>query len=99
MNTKAKRGRLNPSLDEIAAIEEERRQARTLDGRASAEGLKKAELFRIHSPADSAKYHEIINNKDQYTVLDSDHTWDKDKGSTIGLTIFLFYVDRFAEKK
>ena len=99
MNKKSRTGRLTPSLDEIAAIEEERRVARILEGRASAEGAKRAELFRIHNPVDSERYHEIINNTDQYTVLDSDHTWDKDKGSTIGLTIFLFYVDRFAEKK
>jgi hypothetical protein len=99
MRTKTKRGRTHPTLDEIAAVEEEGRQARTLDGRTSAEGVKRAELFRIQDPEDSARYHEIINNQDQYTVLDSDHTWDKDKGSTIGLTIFLFYVDRFAEKK
>jgi len=97
--TKAKRGRKNPTIEEMAAIEQETEDARTLDSRVVSDGVKKAELFHLQYPADAARYHEIINNRDQYVILESDFTWDKEKGSTVGVTIFLFYVDRFAETK
>ena len=93
--TKAKRGRKNPTIEEMAAIEQETSDARTLSSKVTSDGVKKAELF--HLPLEQERYHAIINDRDRYVILESDFTWDKEKGSTVGVTIFLFYVDRFAE--
>lgn len=94
--------RKNPTREEIDAIEQdpEPDQELTLGNRfGSLDGLKRAEIFHLHHPEDHERYHEIINDKDRYMVLESDATWNKDKGMVIGRSIFLLYVDRLAEPK
>lgn len=94
--------RKNPTKEEIDAIEPDPGpdQELTLGNRFGAlDGLKRAEIFHLHNPEDCKRYHEIINEKDRYMVLESDATWNKDKGMVIGRSIFLLYVDRHAEPK
>lgn len=91
--------RKNPTKEEVAAIEPDpvSDPELTLGNRLGAlDGLKRAEIFHLHIPGDCQRYHEIINEKDRYMILESDATWDKEKGKVIGRSIFLLYVDRHA---
>jgi len=96
----APRRRQKPTKEELSGIEPIQKPEaddRTLSSRLGSGGRKYAEIFHLHLPSDNIKYHEIINNQDRYTVLETEFTWNKDKGSVIGLTFYLRYVDRDAE--
>ena len=96
--------RSKPTVEELAAIEPTPPREDILSRSAGAsDGVKFARLFRLFIDSEDSpdyhEYHQIINDPDRFVILDQDQTWDKDKGSTVGITVFLFYVDRFAGPK
>lgn len=92
--------RSKPTPEELTSIEPRPHDPGILSKSRSNE-RKHTRLFKITYAGGGGKdfeeYHEILNNRDRYVILDAEQTWDKDKGSTLGVTILLSYVDRFSD--
>lgn len=64
----------------------------------SSAGKRLVKLFHTNNPEESKELHQILNDPDRYVIVLREQTWEKDKGITLGMCVFLEYSDLYPEE-